>query len=159
MNEASSHTRVVTATELVYPAGLDSWIAGGPYGDPRRPDTKDLRGDVVSGRDQDVLTPLCGLMADNPKVPVTGRVLVRTSLTGFVLNGSKRESDRSADLLKSLKEDEARFVGQRSRAESELRKRVAALAFVKNNRKPNQKEVDLASRAFVFEPDIEEENR
>jgi hypothetical protein len=156
VSETASQTRIVATLDFVYPSGLDSWIAGGSHGDRRRHDTKDLRGEIISGRDGDTLTPLCGLEAMDPRFPVTGRIIVRTGLTGFVLNGTQRNEEEAAltRLFQSLKDNEAPFIERRVKAERDLRKRVAGLAMVKNNRKPNQTELDLAIRSFIVEPEL-----
>jgi hypothetical protein len=151
--EQTAKTRAVRLVELVRTDGHNAWVVGDPEGDPRRPKTKDLRGEVISARDGDRLTPLCGLAATEPARPVTGRVSVHVRDTGFALNECGPEAQVRERLFASLKADERQAIERRVRAERDLRQKVAALALVRRGREPRADAVCLASRGFVFEPD------
>jgi hypothetical protein len=155
--ELTAQTRAVRLVELVRTDGQNAWIAGEPDGDPRRPQTRDLRGEVISARDGERLTPLCGLSATEPARPVAGRLSVHVRDTGFALHECGPEAALLERLFASLRADERQAMERRLRAERALRKRVAALALVRRRGgEPRSDTVSLASCAFGFEPDLDD---
>jgi hypothetical protein len=154
--EIAAQSRAVRLVELVRTDGQNAWVAGEPDGDPRRPQTRDLRGDVICAhpREGERPTPLCGLTATDPTRPVSGRLAVHVRDTGFALHECKPEAVLRERLFASLKADERQTLERRLRVERALRKRVAALALVRRRGEARVDAVTLASRAFEFEPDI-----
>jgi hypothetical protein len=156
--KVEAQSKTIYQIDLVAPSGQDSWVVGGPEGDPRR-NTKDLQGDIIGNDLGERQVPLCGLEAIDVTMPVGGRIRVRAVETDFVLANRKEDEKAISALFEALKDDRDKFIERRVRAERELRARIASLALLKSKRSrrdPKEHDADLASCGFLFEPDVDE---
>lgn len=151
--ETTQETKRATTVDFIRQAGQNSVVVGGPQGDPRR-ETRDLRGAMFTDDGAGNLVPLCGLVAKDSSQPVRGRVTIRASDEDFVISDDGRAAAARETLFAAIKDEASKAWRRRVKAEEELKSRIAGLAarkpFLRNERRPSETEVDLASCAFLF---------
>ncbi len=161
-NDKEENTQIKNRIFLVNPGGQNSWNIGGEHGDPRL-ETKDLRGIIVRGFNDDKCKPLCQLKATSPSDPVFGRIRIRISCNSFVINQiDQQKIDKKCikeEIFKKTDENQKKIIQDCIKKEKELRKNVAILAMNKKiltlNYDKMPGKIDITCRSFIAIPDLE----